>query len=226
MPAANHFKYGGTESFRTGNHAQFFHNSNGCSCSSLKRPEASGQTFGMAVGFLRTNYQGTKWGKTMNVDTDRDISIDVSQDPDKAFKALHALYDNKQQWVRHYERLLAQVTPLSTTASLGIAAFVAENNVSSTSSYVILAVPFVLICFTLWFNKWCDDEIRRQFQQIVAAEKGMGFYEFVIDGQSLLPKRYLDSPAKTRPIIYAGYILQMVAVGVLLFVAFDQALIG
>ncbi|MEM8935759.1 MAG: hypothetical protein AAGC77_05070 [Pseudomonadota bacterium] len=152
------------------------------------------------------------------------LSTEKSDALDKGFEALHALYDNKQQWVRHYETLLAQVTPISTTASLALAAFVAENNVSSNSAYVILSVPFVLICFTIWFNKWCDEEIRRQFQQIVAAEKGMGFYEFVIDGQELLPQRYLNSPVRTRPIIYAGYALQAVALGVLGFVVFEQVL--
>lgn len=152
----------------------------------------------------------------------KQLKTDSSDSLDKGFEALHALYDNKQQWVRHYESLLAQITPISTTASLGLAAYVSENAISSNSTFVILTVPFVLICFTIWFNKWCDDEIRRQFKQIVAAEKGMGFYDFVVDGQEVLPLRYLDSPIRTRPIVYAGYALQLVALGVLAFVVFDR----
>ena len=131
--------------------------------------------------------------------------------PDHRFEALHALYENKQQWVRHYETMLGQINPISTTLSLGIAAFLAENAVDTKFDYAFLIVPAVLIIFTLWFNWWCDQEIRRQFDQIVIAESGMGFYEFRVDGAAVLPSEYKNSPKKTRPIILSGYVLQAVS---------------
>ena len=57
----------------------------------------------------------------------------------------------------------------------------------------------------------CDKEIRRQFDQIVIAEKGMGFYDYKVDGKAVLPKSYENSPQKTRPIILSGYVLQAVS---------------
>lgn len=134
------------------------------------------------------------------------------------FNALQALYNNKQQWVRHYESLLAQITPLSTTVSLGIIAYVARSGSISASAKLALIIPGTLILFTLWFNWWCDQEIKRQFAQIVLAEKGLGFYNRWVDGERVLPKFYEDSPIKTRPIIFAGYVLQLVSITVLLFV--------
>ena len=139
--------------------------------------------------------------------------------PQREFEALHALYHNKQEWVRHYETMLSQVTPISTTATLGIAAYMAEAGTHGPISLVLLAVPLLLIGFTLWFNRWCDREIRRQFDQIVLAEKGMGFYNYKVEGNDVLPQRYLKSPVKTRPIIYAGYIMQLVGLCVVLFLA-------
>ena len=153
-------------------------------------------------------------------DASRTPQSDISE---REFEALHALYDNKQQWVRHYETMLCQVTPISTTATLGIAAYMAQIGASGSISLVLLAVPLVLIGFTLWFNRWCDLEIRRQFNQIVLAEKGMGFYNYRIDGEDVLPARYLKSPVRTRPIIYAGYIMQLAGLGVVLFLAASQS---
>ena len=130
---------------------------------------------------------------------------------DQRFEALHALYENKQQWVRHYETMLGQINPISTTISLGMAAFLVENNMSNRFELAFIIIPLVLICFTIWFNWWCDKEIRRQFDQIVIAEKGMGFYDYKVDGKAVLPKSYENSPQKTRPIILSGYVLQAVS---------------
>ncbi len=148
------------------------------------------------------------------------VNTQIAEAPDKGFAALHALYQNKQQWIRHYETLLAQITPISTTASIGIAAFISEADLSDNGAKILLMVPLMLVGFTIWFNAWCDGEIRRQFEQVVAAEKGMGFYDFIVDGQPVLPKRYFKSAVRTRPIILAGYALQVVALGVLGFLAF------
>lgn len=126
-------------------------------------------------------------------------------------EALHALYDNKQQWVRHYETMLGQINPISTTISLGIIAFFAENPFNSNFEYAFLCVPFILILFTVWFNWWCDREIRRQFDQIVIAEIGMGFYDYCVEDKPVLPNDYKESPHKTRPIILSGYVLQFVS---------------
>lgn len=129
------------------------------------------------------------------------------------FEALHALYDNKQQWVRHYETLLAQLTPLSTTASLVFSAYIADNATQLTYAKWTLIVPLVLSLFALWFTWWCDAEIKRQFSQIVTAEIGMGFYEIEVEGKSVLPAMYKDSPVTTRPIVIAGYLSQAVSLG-------------
>ena len=136
------------------------------------------------------------------------------------FQSLHALYENKQQWVRHYETMLGQINPISTTLSLGIAAFLAENHIGNNIENIFLLVPAVLILFTTWFNWWCDKEIRRQFDQIVIAEKGMGFYNYQVEGKAVLPKEYENSPHKTRPIILAGYVLQLISFCVLVGVIF------
>ncbi len=124
------------------------------------------------------------------------------------FEALHALYDNKQQWVRHYETLLAQLTPLSTTASLAISAYIADNATVLTYAKWTLAIPLLLSLFALWFTWWCDAEIKRQFSQIVSAEIGMCFYEIEVEGNPVLPAEYKHSPIKTRPIVIAGYLSQ------------------
>lgn len=127
------------------------------------------------------------------------------------FEALHALYDNKQQWVRHYETLLAQLTPLSATASLAISAYIADNVADLTYAKWSLVVPLVLTLFALWFSWWCDQEIKRQFSQIVAAEIGMCFYEIEVEGQPVLPQMYKNSPIKTRPIVIASYLAQAIS---------------
>lgn len=127
------------------------------------------------------------------------------------FEALHALYDNKQQWVRHYETLLAQLTPLSTTASLAISAYIADNAAGLTYAKWTLAIPLLLSLFALWFTWWCDAEIKRQFSQIVSAEIGMCFYEIEVEGNPVLPPEYKHSPIKTRPIVIAGYLSQAVS---------------
>lgn len=127
------------------------------------------------------------------------------------FEALHALYDNKQQWVRHYETLLAQLTPLSTTASLAFSAYVAGNHDKLVYAKWVLMVPLVLTVFALWFTWWCDAEIKRQFSQIISAEIGMGFYEIAVDGKQVLPQMYKSSSVTTRPIVIAGYLSQAVS---------------
>lgn len=142
--------------------------------------------------------------------------------PEHEFQALLGLYNNKQQWVRHYETLLTQITPLSTTASLGIAAYVAQVNVQNHYALIGLIVPLTLIAFTIWYTRWCDMEIRRQFDQIISAEKGMGFYEYWVDGKQVLPNPYQESADRPRPIVYAGYILQIVSLGVLIYVGYMQ----
>lgn len=127
------------------------------------------------------------------------------------FEALQTLYNNKQHWVRHYETLLVHLTPLSTTASLVVSAYIAENSGDIAYAKWTLAIPLVLSLFALWFNWWCDAEIKRQFDQIVSAEVGMGFYEVLVEGKHVLPRKYKDSPAVTRPIVWAGYISQTVS---------------
>ena len=131
--------------------------------------------------------------------------------PTTRFEALHALYDNKQQWVRHYETLLAQLTPLSTTASLAICAYLLENADRLEYAPWFAALPAVITLFALWFNGWCDAEIKRQFDQIVLAEVGMCFYDIVVDGKPVLPEEYRLSPVRTRPIIWAGYVSQAIS---------------
>ncbi|MEM7728364.1 MAG: hypothetical protein AAF311_03730, partial [Pseudomonadota bacterium] len=144
------------------------------------------------------------------------VFSEAASPPDKRFEALHALYDNKQQWVRHYETLLGHINPVSTTVSIAIAAYIAENFESRILSYFGLAIPSILIAFTLWFNWWCDREIRRQFEQIVFAEIGMGFFDIQVNGSPVLPSSYRNSPNTTRPIIKAGYALQIAAVMIVL----------
>ena len=127
------------------------------------------------------------------------------------FEALHALYDNKQQWVRHYETLLAQLTPLSTTASLAISAYIADKADTLAYAKWTLLVPLVLSLFALWFTWWCSAEIKRQFKQIITAEIGMGFYDIEVDGEPVLPAIYKNSSISTRPIVIAGYMSQAVS---------------
>ncbi len=130
------------------------------------------------------------------------------------FEALHALYSNKQQWVRHYETLLSQLIPISTAASLGILAYIAENRLEIELAKAFMLVPVLIISFTVWFTGWCDTEIKRQFDQIVSAEVGMGFYKITVNRGSVhhvLPKEYMDSPVTTRPIVKAGYVSQIVS---------------
>ena len=134
------------------------------------------------------------------------------------FQALHALYDNKQQWVRHYETLLAHLTPLSTTASLVISAYIADNADTLAYAKWSLLVPLVLSLFALWFTWWCSAEIKRQFKQIVTAEIGMCFYDIEVDGEPVLPSVYKESPIKTRPIVVAGYLSQAVSLTAVLAV--------
>lgn len=130
--------------------------------------------------------------------------------PTIKFEALHALYDNKQQWVRHYETLLAQLTPLSSTGALAICAYLLENFERLDHAAWFVAIPAGMTLFSLWFTWWCDSEIKRQFDQIVTAESGMGFYEIVVEGKPVLPAEYKASPARTRPIVWAGYAAQAV----------------
>ncbi|GEM_PF-2373285 len=135
------------------------------------------------------------------------------------FEALHALYDNKQQWVRHYETLLAQLTPLSTTASLALCAYLAENRSQIDMARLYLLLPLALTGFALWFTWWCDAEVKRQFRQIVTAETGMGFYDIEVEGEPVLPAMYKDSPVTTRPIVWAGYASQAISLLVIVIVA-------
>lgn len=123
---------------------------------------------------------------------------------------LKLLYDNKQQWVRHYETLLAQITPLSTTFGLALVAYIAEGKASGSLGRILMLVPLVISIFNVWFNWWCDSEIKRQFHQIIIAERGMGFYEITVDGEKVLPDIYKNSSATTRPIVIAGFCLQAV----------------
>jgi hypothetical protein len=146
----------------------------------------------------------------------------VSKVPSKEherFEALQALYDNKQQWVRHYETLLAQLTPISTTASLAISAYIAENSDNIVYAKWTLTIPLVISLFALWFNWWCDAEIKRQFDQIVSAEIGMGFYEILVEDKHVLPPEYKDSPIRTRPIVWAGYVSQSISLIAITIVA-------
>ncbi|MDO9452535.1 MAG: hypothetical protein Q7J29_06705 [Stagnimonas sp.] len=127
---------------------------------------------------------------------------------DKNFEAMKALYDNKQQWVRHYEMLLGQINPISTTASLTLATFITEKGGPNNPQLFFVLVPIILIGFTFWFNWWCDKEIRSLFQQLILVEKGLGFFDLRVDGQEVLPSAYITSAIKTRPIIMSGYVLQ------------------
>jgi len=128
------------------------------------------------------------------------------------FEALRALYDNKQQWVRHYEALLAQIIPLSTTASLSICAYLIQNPHSVRYPLGLIALPVTLTVFAAWFIWWCDAEIKRQFDQIVIAEIGMCFYEIRVEGREVLPSFYRNSPNKMRPMVIAGYVAQATSV--------------
>jgi hypothetical protein len=143
----------------------------------------------------------------------------ASQPAHDRFEALHALYDNKQQWVRHYEILLAQLIPIGTTASIVFSAYLAEKYKDITLAKQLLLIPAAIILFTSWFLAWCDAEIKAQFEQIVSAEIGMGFYDIVVRDREVLPDDYQNSPRRMRPIIIAGWASQIVSVAVLLSVA-------
>lgn len=144
-----------------------------------------------------------------------DMTAEISKNPSASagdrFEALHALYENKQQWVRHYETLLAQLTPLSATTSLAFSAYIADKSGQLTYAKWTLIIPLALSLFALWFTWWCDSEIKRQFRQIVSAETGMGFYQIIVDDKPVLPIEYKDSPVKTRPIIFASYFSQAIS---------------
>jgi hypothetical protein len=145
----------------------------------------------------------------------------VGGKPDRErFEALQALYVNKQQWMRHYEALVAQITPVSTTASIGICAYLADSQASIRFPHLTLLIPAVIVGFSLWFTWWSDSEIRRGFSQIVSVEIGMGFYDIEVEGEFVLPDRYRTASRRMRPIIAAGYVAQAVSGLVLLGVGF------
>lgn len=127
------------------------------------------------------------------------------------FEALHALYQNKQDWIRHYETLLAQLTPLSATTSLAFSAYIADKSSQLLYAKWTLIIPLVISMFSLWFTWWCDSEIRRQFRQIVTSEIGMGFYDIKVENEYVLPGEYKESPVTTRPIVVAGYLAQLIS---------------
>lgn len=139
-----------------------------------------------------------------------------------AMDALRVLYDNKQQWVRHYETSLARIPPLSTTGALSIAAYVLNSDPGTGLGASILSIAVIMTAFTLWFVWWCDQEIARQFDQIVSAETGMNFFDYWIDGNPVLPGIYEESGVRKRPIVVAGYALQVLSLIVLTSVAFIE----
>ena len=148
----------------------------------------------------------------------RDRSAPRTARTKERYEALYALYLNKQQWMRHYEALVAQITPVSATASIGLCAYIAENHATIRYPELILMIPAVTIGFASWFTWWSDCEIRNGFSQIASTETGMGFYDLEVDGEFVLPIRYKQGARHMRPIVAAGYLAQVVSGLVLLAV--------
>lgn len=125
------------------------------------------------------------------------------------FSSLQLLFENKQNWVRHYETLLAQFNPLSTTVSLAVLAFIAQSGRENNTVFV--ALPICLSAFSIWFNVWCHIEIKNLFQQIVRIETALGFYDLSFSGQPLMDPKYKLSGAIMRPTIVSGIWIQVAA---------------
>jgi len=136
------------------------------------------------------------------------MSADSGEATNNKFHAYQLLYDNKQQWIRHYETLLAQITPLSTTGALGIIAYVADKDMDR----LFLAAPAMIIGFNIWFICWCNRELRSSFMQLVQTEEVLGLYKLNESGKKpVLPEAYQKSGETIRPIIWAGFTLQFVS---------------
>ena len=116
-----------------------------------------------------------------------------------------------------------QITPLSTTASIAIAAFGSEktsgpDTLTDLSELLFVAGPILIIAFNTWFLLWCHREISEQFRQIVLAETGMGFYSYKVGGRAVLPERYRESPVRMRPTVRVGLMLQGAGVLIVLVI--------
>jgi len=140
--------------------------------------------------------------------------------------ALTIVYENTQNWIRHYDGVLAGINFFVASIVLGYAGLklqifgkdAAVRPIEIAKMELIEALfPFALIFLACGFTIIIDRECRRAFHRIIRIEKALGFYKpmAVLDGISLLEAYLQKSGDKSFFMFKFAYGLHLVLLAIL-----------